>query len=107
MSDNLPPTRDADDATHDAAPPTDAVSDEVKADAAGVETGDDVSGEVAPGPGGSDGASSDSAAEAAHDAAAATDEAERSDADIPGIPDQVGTDERLPGADASSPADAS
>lgn len=36
MSDNLPRSRDADDATHDDAPPTDAVSDEVKADAAGA-----------------------------------------------------------------------
>lgn len=75
MSDNLPHQRDADDATHDDAPPTDAVSDEVKADAA--------------------------------EAAEATDEAEQSEADIPGIPDTAGTDERLPGTDASAPADAS
>jgi hypothetical protein len=74
MSDNLPHTRDDDDATHDDAPPTDAVSDEVKADAAGAEPSD------AP---------------------------EETDADVPGLPDAPGTDEREPGTDASAPADAS
>ncbi len=40
MSDNTPHTRDADDAHADDAPPTDAVSDEVKNDAA--RAGDEV-----------------------------------------------------------------
>ncbi|MCC4909070.1 hypothetical protein [Microbacterium sp. cx-59] len=93
MSDNLPRTRDADDATHDDAPPTDAVSDEVKTAAADADSN-------AVSPGAAD-------VEAAKDAAAATDEAEHSEADIPGIPDTVGTEERLPGTDASAPADAS